>query len=184
MVAARGTPDEELLAAWTSGDERAFDALYERYSGRVTGYAWRLLGRREDAEEVCVETFTRIVEGRWRDEGVFRAWLFTVAHRCCLERLRRRTLTDRVLSLFGASPRPNPESPESELLRDEQGQQLHLAIGRLPIEHRATLLLTCAQELPAREVGTVLGLTEQQVRSQLSYARKLLREQLTPEGLP
>lgn len=184
MVAARGAPDEQLVAEWLAGDETAFDTLYARYSGRVTGYAWRLLGRREDAEEVCVETFTRILERRWRDEGVFRAWLFTVAHRCCLERLRRRTLADRVLSLFGATPRAPPDTPEGELLRDERGRQLQRAIARLPVEHRATLLLSCAQELPAREVGAVLGLTEQQVRSQLSYARKLLREQLTPEGPP
>jgi RNA polymerase sigma-70 factor (ECF subfamily) len=170
--------DDVLVERWKGGEERAFELLYDRYAGRVTGYAQRMLGRREDAEEICIETFTRILEGRWRNTGSFRAWLFTVAHRRCLERLRRRTLTDRVLSLFRTQPSAEAASPEGALLQSEQGQHLERAIASLPPEHRATLLLTCAQELSSREVGEVLGLTDQQVRSQLSYARRLLRERM------
>jgi RNA polymerase sigma-70 factor (ECF subfamily) len=173
-----GLADDALVARWKEGEERAFELLYERYAGRVTGYAQRMLGRREDAEEICIETFTVILEGRWRNTGSFRAWLFTVAHRRCLERLRRRTLTDRVLSMFRAQPEAQPASPEGKLLLSEQGAHLEKAIASLPREHRATLLLACAQELSAREVGEVLGLTDQQVRSQLSYARRLLRERM------
>lgn len=174
--------DEELAAAFARGDVGAFDRLYARWAPRITGYALRMLGRREDAEEVCVETFTRVLEGRWRAEGAFKSWLFTVANRCCLERLRRRTVTDRVLSLFGATSRPaDADSPELALIQDERERRLARAIAGLPHEHRAALLLTCSQELSAREVGAVLGLTDQQVRSQLSYARRLLRERLGEE---
>lgn len=170
--------DEALAASWKAGDERAFELLYARYAGRVTSYAQRMLGRREDGEEICIETFTRIVEGRWRAVGSFRSWLFTVAHRCCIERLRRRTLKTRVLALFGARPPVEDGSPEMHLLHREQDRRLTEAIAALPPEHRAALLLHSAQELSAREVGAVLGLTDQQVRSQLSYARRLLRERL------
>lgn len=171
--------DETLVERWKGGEERAFEILYARYAGRVTGYAQRMLGRREDGEEICIESFTRIIEGRWRATGSFRAWLFTVVHRCCIERLRRRTVRGRVLSLFYTSDRSPPSSgPLGQLLASEQDEQLSRAISQLPEEHRATLLLSCAQELSAREVGAVLGLTEQQVRSQLSYARRLLRERL------
>ncbi|MEZ4241094.1 MAG: sigma-70 family RNA polymerase sigma factor [Myxococcota bacterium] len=173
--------DEALVAAFLDGDRGAFDALYARWAPRITGYARRMLGRQEDAEEVCVETFTRVVEGRWRASGAFRAWLFTVAHRLCLERLRRRTLTARVLSLFGAAPAPAPEGPEGALLQDERAAHLERAVAALPHRHRATLLLVSSQGLSAREAGEVLGLSDQQIRSQLSYARRLLREQLGEE---
>ncbi|MEQ1506894.1 MAG: sigma factor, partial [Myxococcota bacterium] len=93
-LAAQPPTDEQLVAAWHGGDERAFDALYDRYAPRITGFALRMLGRREDAEEVCVETFTRLIERRWRDTGAVRAWLFTVAHRACLGRIRRRSVAD------------------------------------------------------------------------------------------
>jgi RNA polymerase sigma-70 factor (ECF subfamily) len=169
--------DQALALAFAAGRPDAFDPLYRRWAPRVTGYALRMLGRREDAEEVCVDTFTRVVEGRWRTSGSFRAWLFTVAHRACLERLRRRRLTERVLALFGAAPR-DQDSPELAILRDERDQRLEAAIGELSHEHRAALLLVSSQGLSAREAGEVLGLTDQQVRSQLSYARRLLRERL------
>jgi RNA polymerase sigma-70 factor, ECF subfamily len=181
-VADRQEPDDEaLVAAFVAGEVSAFDQLYARWAPRVTGYAARMLGRQEDAEEVCVETFTRVVEHRWREVGVFRSWLFTVAHRACLERLRRRALTDRVLALFGRTAEAAAESPEGALLRDERGARLERAVAALPPKHRSTLLLCCSQGLSAREAGAVLGLTEQQVRSQLSYARRLLREQLDSE---
>lgn len=170
--------DEALVERWMGGDERAFELLYARYAGRVTGYAQRMLGRREDGEEICVETFTRIIEGRWRAVGSFRAWLFTVAHRCCIERLRRRSLKGKILAIFGAEAPPGAASPESSLLEREQDQRLAAAISGLPPEHRSAVLLHCSQDLSAREVGAILGLTDQQVRSQLSYARRLLRDRL------
>lgn len=182
--ATQPVADDALATAFAHGEARAFDLLYERWAPRVTGYAHRMLGRAEDAEEVCVETFSRVLERRWRVGGSFRAWLFTVAHRLCIERLRRRALTDRVYRLFGAAdPRAAP-TPEGLLLTDERDRRLAQALDALPAEHRATLLLSLAQELSAREIGEVLGRTDQQVRSQLSYARRLLREQLGAEEEP
>jgi RNA polymerase sigma-70 factor (ECF subfamily) len=183
MVAqSRDEPaDEALAAGFAAGDGAAFDRLYARWAPRVTGYAQRLVGRPEDAEEVCVETFTRVLEGRWRATGSFRSWLFTVAHRSCVERLRRRARRDRLLALFRAGTPPEPESPEGLLLTTERERRFDAALQALPTEHRATLLLSCSQELSAREVGEILGLTDQQVRSQLSYARRLLREKLGTE---
>src|SRR5262249_21659542 len=143
--AVEPTPDDGLEAAFAAGEEGAFEALYRRWAPPVTGYALRMLGRREDAEEVCVETFTRALEGRWRSTGSLRSWLFTVAHRACLERIRRRRLTDRVLALFGAGRSHDDDSPEVAVLRDERDQRLERAIGELPPEHRAAILLSTSQ---------------------------------------
>lgn len=172
--------DDQLLRAWSDGEEPAFDELYHRWAGRVTAFCLRMLGRREEAEEICVDTFARVVEGRARPTGSFRSWVFTVAHRACVDRLRRRARTARIVSLFGAVETPAAD-PEEGLLRGERERALAHAIESLPVDHRAIVLLATIQELPAREVGQILGLTDQQVRSQLSYARKLLRDQIPEE---
>ncbi|MCB9687147.1 MAG: sigma-70 family RNA polymerase sigma factor [Alphaproteobacteria bacterium] len=171
--------DDQLLRAWSDGEDRAFDELYRRWAGRVTAFCLRMLGRREEAEEICVDAFARVVEGRARPQGSFRSWVFTVAHRACIDRLRRRTRTARVLSLFGRTA-ATALDPEEGLLRGERERALARAVDALPVDHRAIVLLAVVQELPAREVGEILGLTDQQVRSQLSYARRLLRD-LIPE---
>ncbi len=183
MVAAHlpsPEPDARLLERWSGGDERAFDELYARYAGRLSGYAARLLGRGELAEEVVTDTFLRLVE-RGPREGEVRAWLFTVAHRACLDRIRRRSRRERLLAWFGVTPTA-PPTPEQRYLTGEADRRLARAIDALPLEHRSALLLSAVQELPAREVGAILGLTDQQVRSQVSYARKQLRAALDADS--
>lgn len=169
--------DEHLVAAFVAGDEGAFAALYARYDARITGYALRMLGRREDAEEVCTEAFVRLVERRWRPVGRVRSFLFTVAHRLCLDHLRRRNRRARLMSMFGAAPAPVPTAEEL-LGGSERDRALAKAIEGLPEGHRAVVLLTYAEGLTSPEVAEIVGATEQQVRSKLAYARRLLRDVL------
>jgi len=169
--------DEALYLAYKGGDHRAFAVLFDRYRGRLTSYAWRMVRRREEAEEVALEAYCRVLEGSWRPGGSFRAFLFTVTHRLCIDRLRQRR---RVLPLFpdAHDPRSTTVSPEGRVIHDEQLQQLERAMARLPEAHRAVLLLYYHEDLPSKEVAEILGCTDQQVRSQLSYARRLLRKLL------
>ena len=177
LTAPPPIPDEHLLAAFCAGDEGAFAALYERYADRVATYAARMLGRREEADEVCTEVFIRLVEGRWRPEGSLRSYLFTVAHRMCLDRIRSRTRRQRLLAWFAPRPDEAP-SAEERLGLTERDRHLAAAIDGLSEGHRAVVLLTYTEGLSSVEVGEILSLTDQQVRSKLTYARRLLRDAL------
>lgn len=171
--------DEDLAHAWIAGDEHAFRTLFQRWRDPVMGYAWRMLRRREEAEEVCVDAFCRIVEGRWQPSGGFRAYLFTVTHRLCLDRIRRRGRWGKVRLLLG-SDQGNVSSPEAAAIHDQRLERLETAIATLPDQHRAAVLLFYHQELPSREVAQILDLTDQQLRSALSYCRRRLRNELHP----
>ena len=172
---SRGPTDEALIAAWQQGDHPAFNLIFERYRDRVVGYCWRMLRNHEEAEEIATEAFCRVLEGAWRPGGSFRAFLFTVAHRLCIDKLRRRARTQRFERLWRAAAAPST-SPEQAVSADERQLAVERAIGELPEEHRAAVLLYYGQELRSREVADILGCTDQQVRSRLSYARKRLRE--------
>lgn len=172
------TPDEALIDAFRGGDEEAFSVLYRRHSDRVTSYAWRMMGRREEAEEIAVEAFARVVEGAWRPSGSFKSFLFTVVHRLCLDRLRRRARAFRAEGRIEAEGAPWTPSPEDAAAEDSEKARLDRALAALPEAHRSVLLLYYGQDLTSREVADVLGCDDQQVRSRLSYARRLLREQL------
>jgi RNA polymerase sigma-70 factor (ECF subfamily) len=143
------------------------------------GYAQRMLGRRELAEEVCVDVFTRILEGAWRPTGRFRPFLFTLVHRACIDRLRRQTSWRRAWRRW--LPDQASDDPGETLEAVDRAQAVQQAMAALPEKHRAVLSLYYGQELPSREVAQVLGCTDQQVRSQLAYARRLLREHLEDE---
>ncbi|MBT3224031.1 MAG: sigma-70 family RNA polymerase sigma factor, partial [Proteobacteria bacterium] len=121
----------------------------------------------------------RVVEGAWRPGGSFKSFLFTVAHRLCLDKLRRRKRGNRFMRMWRSIP-TTQVSPEEAAVNDERRWRLEQALSELPEEHRAALLLYYGQELSSREVAAILGWTDQQVRSRLSYARRRLRANLIP----
>jgi RNA polymerase sigma-70 factor (ECF subfamily) len=170
--------DEALLAAHLAGDPDAFRVLWDRHHAALLGYATRILGARTEAEEVTHEAFLRAASGRWRPDGRLRAWLFTVVHRQCLDALRRRRRFTAVVARLWSTP---TRDPVDAVLRDEAEAALERALAALPEEHRAIVLLYYGQELPSKEVAEIVGCTDLQVRSRLSYARRLLRRLLAEE---
>lgn len=171
--------DEMLVMAFQRGDDAAFEVLFDRWRDRAVSYAWRITRRREEAEEIVTEAFCRVLEGAWRPTGKFRSFLFTVVHRLCLDTIRRRGRADRATRRLEHETGPRV-TPEAVLTEQERQARLEEALEALPEEHRATLLLYYGQDLPSKEVAEVLGLEDHQVRSQLSYARRLLRKNLLP----
>lgn len=178
--------DEELLLATGRRREAAFAVLVERHGATIKAYALRLLRSPEQAEEVFVDTFARVAArgGRWESRGTVRGYLFTIAHRLCIDHLRQRR-RDRlawphVVAL--EQERSVHPSPEAEVALGQTAQALERAIAALPEGHRQVLLLRAVHGLSSEETARVVGLDESQVRSQLSYARKHLRETLAQGG--
>ena len=172
--------DSQLLEGFVGGDEAAFEVMVHRHGAAVKSYALRLLSSPEEAEEVYQQTFNRLVraEGRWEGRAKLRTWLFTVAHRMCVDILRKRRVQTRAepnLIALAESQRVSA-SPEARAARGEEADRLEEALSQLPEPHREVLLLRVIHGLSGGETAAVLGLEEGQVHSQLSYARKRLAQ--------
>jgi RNA polymerase sigma-70 factor (ECF subfamily) len=166
-------PDEALLNAFASGKDAAFNVLAERHGSAIKGYALRMLQSPQQAEEVYVETFLRVARsrGNWEPRGSVRGWLFTMAHRLCLDILRQRRVNREAFPQLVelAEARPPSPSPDAQALLNEQAAQLERLLARLPAEHRQVLLIRVVHGLSTGETAEATGLTEDQVASQLSY---------------
>ena len=173
--------DDVLMRAWQGGDERAFAVLVDRHGSRLHGFLLHLLRDAEAAEDAWSETFLRVVRARdrYQGDGHFRAWLYTVARRCAMDQGRSRRRFLRLTRRLTDEPTPAPIRAADEVATERQRQEaVSDALGRLTEEQRAALLLTYRQGLSSREVGEVLGLTGQQVRNKVAYARRLLGDML------
>jgi RNA polymerase sigma-70 factor (ECF subfamily) len=171
--------DPQLLVAFSAGRDAAFTVLVGRHGEAIKAYALRMLHSPQQAEEVYVETFLRVArsKGAFEERGTVRGYLFTIAHRLCLDILRQRKVTRAAVPhlVEMAEARPPSPSPEAQAVLHEQAATLEACLARLPAEHREALLLRVVHGLSAAETAAALGLDEQQVNSQVSYARKRLR---------
>src|SRR3990172_8779334 len=85
--------DAELIGRVAKGDATALEVLYDRYARVVTGFALRIVGDRQQAEELLQEVFFRVWQqaGSYSTErGAFGSWLLSITHNLAIDELRKR----------------------------------------------------------------------------------------------
>ena len=151
------------------------------YQHRVFGVALRMLGNRAEAEEIAQETFLRAHRalGTFRAEARLGTWLYGIASRLCLNRLasgpRRHERSDDTALL--QAPAGGPDAVGA-LERGELEAALHQAVAALPEERRIVVVLRDLEGLSYEEIGEVLGVPLNTVRSRLHRARLDLKAKL------
>ena len=168
--------DQTLAEAFLNGDEFAFVWLMERYKNEVSRYAWRITWEAAAADHVVLETFARLHKGGLKRGDVFKTALFSLTHRLSLRALKDEATQEKMPAFGGAAG-----SPDGMSSRNREGMRLEIALGGVPVGHRAMLLLYYAHRLSPEEASRVLEVRPQQFRRQLAYARRLLRDGLRME---
>jgi RNA polymerase sigma-70 factor (ECF subfamily) len=173
----RSASERALLTGARAGDPDAFMELVRRHDEALRGLAFRLLGDRAAMEDALQDAYVRAFRSLHAFEGRsgFGTWLYRIAYRTCIDELRRR-------GRDGWAPL---EGVEDVALHDsalDADQRLDLAgaLGTLPPELRAIVLLVDAQGFSYDEVATIVGIPNGTVASRLNRARAALREALEP----
>ena len=187
--------DYPLVHRARAGDFAAFDALVARYGRRLYSLALRIVGRRQDAEEVVQQTFLSVIEHfkDFREQSRFASWLMRIATNHALVLLRKRSRQRTVPLADGRSQEdyeglPHPEfiaqwreTPEQIAARHETRQLLDQALGDLDEKYRLVFLLRDVEGLSSSETAGALGISVPNVKVRLLRARLMLRERLTRE---
>ncbi len=179
-------PDGELVERWRAGDEVAFETLVRRHERRVFALALRMLGSREEAEDVAQEVFLNLHRNghRFRRQARFSTFVYRVTVNAALN--RRRSLGRRRARLEGLTRRHAsgddlpfaPRDPEDTLLEGELRARLQQGILELSETLRAPLVLHDVEGLAYAEIASVLDVAEGTVKSRIHRARRALRRQL------
>ena len=181
-----GDPDRELVSRWQSGDPDAFEALVRRHQTRVFRLLLRMLGNREEAEDVAQETFLSLHRHghRFRGESRFSTFVYRVAANAALN--RRRTLGRRRARIEKLAARQAagddlpfaPRDPEQSASQGELGVLVREALQVLSPHLRMPLVLYDIEGLAYREIARILGVAEGTVKSRIHRARRALRSEL------
>jgi RNA polymerase sigma-70 factor (ECF subfamily) len=169
--------DDALLQAWGEGDKSAAAELIERHSDELYRF-FRGKVEVDEAEDLMQQTLLACLEQRAKREKIhsFRSFMFAVARRRLIDRLRRRG---------GASIDPTQvtiaaltQSPASKLARRQQERWVLEALRRIPIDSQIVLELYYWESLPGPELAAVLDIPEGTARGRIRKAKKLLGEEL------
>ncbi len=180
--------DAPLIEGCCQGDARSYQRLYEKYSGKVYGFARRFLGDEQHAEDVTQEVFLRVFRklSTFRGDSRFSTWLFRVSLNSCKNKRRSLERDQRFDPERFQRSRPGEEvSPERHIACRALQGRIDEAMGKLTESQRSVLLLKAVEELSYREIGEIFGESENQVRGKLYRARKAFRSALAElEGCP
>ena len=181
-------PDRDLVERWQAGDAGAFEELVRRHEKKVFRLLLRMMGTREEAEDVAQETFLSLHRHghRFRGEARFSTFVYRVASNAALN--RRRTLGRNrariqklaVRQAAGDDMPYSPRDPEDAAIGIELTARVREALDSLKPALRLPVLLYDIEGLAYGEIAEVLGVAEGTVKSRIHRARRALRTQLTP----
>ncbi len=168
--------EARLVEAARRGDRAAFGALVLEAAPMMERLAVRMLGHRQDAEDVTQEAVLHAWRAlpRFRGEARFSTWIYRILVARALDSVRRRRgAVEASADLADEALGPPDHAHAQEVEAAVRG-----AIEELPPVQRATLLLRMDQGLGYDEIAYVLGSTRNAVRMNLIAARKTLARRL------
>lgn len=172
--------DAALVRRCLDGDELAMRAFVEKYQGAVFGLCYRMVGQREDAEDVAQEVFLRAFRSlhRWDSQRPMKPWLLMIAANRCrtaLEKRSRQPLSSEYVAHLAAEEETSPPGDLAE--------ELALALDKLREEYRLCFVLFYQQELSCAQIGEMMDCPLGTVKTWLHRARRELAEHLKRRGV-
>ena len=167
----RTLSDERLVARVRSGDQAAFEVVYDRYHRQLLSFCRHMLGSREEAEDALQHTCISAYQALQSDDRPIqlKAWLFTIARNRCLTMLRARREHADV-----ADHEPAVDGLAGEVQRRADLRELLADMHRLPEEQRAALVLSELGAHSHEEIAVILNVRKEKVKALVFQAREQL----------
>ena len=171
------TAAEAGLIAQARRDPETFGQLYALYVQRIFAYLYSRIGNGPEAEDVTAQTFLAALEGfdRYRHDGHFAAWLFTIARHKAMDHFRQQ---HNQVSLEDAQTVAAETDLLQQVIQSERVAALATQIAALPDEDRDLIRLRYVAELTYRDIARLLGRKEDAVKKSLYRLLDHLSSQL------
>lgn len=163
--------DDELVEQIQLGDRNGAEELIRRYYPSILRYCQWHCSSREQAEDLTQETFLKLFRSLPQYDGrkKFRAYLYTIANRLCIDESRRR----KVCSL---EDQEELASRRNEILEIEDREEVRQLLSLLSPEQKEAVILRFGEQLSFAEIAKITGCKLRTVQSRVRSALQIMRE--------
>lgn len=180
-TAGVGRIEEEIWVFQAQrGDEEAFGRLMDRYDRKLVYYLMRFTASTEEALDIAQDVWISVFRGlrKLHNPGVFRAWLYRIAHAKVVSQIRKHVREEQVLESFSAE---QGQSLDDEEPISGNPELVSRALAVLSPEHREVLVLRFLEDMSLDEIAHALECRLGTVKSRLHYAKQALKQQIDME---
>ena len=171
--------DEELVVTYAHGNNSAFDILLNRHQSNVYSYIYFIVRNREQAEDIFQETFvkaiTTIKQGRYTENGKFRAWINRIAHNLIIDNYRQEKNEQTIsndeyeVDLFN-NHKFSDGTIEDEMIKSQILTDVKKLINHLPENQKEVLLMRYYRDLSFKEIADITGVSINTALGRMRYA--------------
>ena len=181
--------DEQLVAAYAKGDNKAFDTLLLRHKSRLYSYIFQMVRDRDLSDDIFQETFVKAIitikQGRYNNQGKFSAWISRIARNLVIDSFRSEKSEASVSAdnteYDVLNRRDLSEDTIEDAMIDLQIEaDLHSLIEELPEPQREVLNMRYYKDLSFKEIAENLGVSINTALGRMRYAilnlRRMIKE--------
>jgi RNA polymerase sigma factor (sigma-70 family) len=175
MVQMENRDDSYYIGKVVSGQTNYFSFLVEKYQDIVFSIALKVLKNREDAEEMAQESFIKAYKSlhTFQGKAKFSTWLYRITYNTCISEVRKKR--NYFVSTDDVQIQDEAEEMNLDGIPEENRERyVKMAMGKLPEDEYALVLLYYFEDQSIEEISKVTGLSASNAKVKLHRARKKL----------
>ena len=171
--------DDELVALYAKGSNPAFDVLLNRYKSSVHSYIYYIVRDRDLTEDIFQETFVKAIvtikQGRYTENGKFKAWIMRIAHNLIIDNFRQERNENTIsndeveLDLLNDSKLCDG-TVEDEMVQNQVFADVRKLVRHLPENQREVLEMRYYKDMSFKEIADATGVSINTALGSMRYA--------------
>ena len=183
MKVVKELSDQQLLECCRSGNDKAFDILFQRYFKPLYQLTLKFVSNTETAEELVMDLMMWLWEKRNTEicpDGNFSAYLYKAMRNSIISFFRKRTLQTEPIDLFHEESLADSRSADHDQRYKELESYFQQKLNELSPQRRIVYQMSRDEEMTYPEIAQKLNLSRNTVKSHMTFSLSHLRESLDP----
>ena len=180
--------DQQLIARYLEGDERAFEELLNRHQQKIYTSIYLFVKEQSLAEDIFQEVFIKIIDtlrkGKYNHEGKFLQWAMRISYNMCVDYFRRTKRRPKVaptetFDIFDVL-QATDDNAEQRIIRSQTHDKVRHLVDMLPPEQREVVILRHYADMSFKEIAKLTRVSINTALGRMRYAliniRKMLKK--------